>query len=73
MLGPTNVVQSTDGSRMSGVESIAGALQRSSWSTSIRIGARQAAHLDAMRTVTGFPTRRPCTKGDANASSAQAP
>jgi tRNA U34 5-methylaminomethyl-2-thiouridine-forming methyltransferase MnmC len=37
------------------------------------MGARQAAHRDSMRTVTGFPRRRPCTKGVANASSAQAP
>jgi len=73
MVGARKVVQSIDGSNTSGDGGPSSIRQRKSLSTVKAIRVSQAAHRDRTDARTISPRKRPCTKGVANASSAQAP
>ncbi len=73
MVGARNVVQSMDGSKMSGDVGPLSMRDRNSLSIANSIPVLQAAHSLRTTAETGSPRKRPCTKGVANASSAQAP
>jgi hypothetical protein len=72
MLGSRSVVKSTKGWKSSGSGPPSRILYVSSLSISKARGAPQWAHVESTLTERGSPRNRPCTKGVAIASIAQA-
>lgn len=72
MLSSSRLKRSTAGEKMTGSHPSPSACQRRSLSITISIGRWQWAHSVSTRTDSAVPRRSPCTKGVANASTAQA-